>query len=258
MTGKLIQGNFGKDNHSLPLNGVSLDGAINEFYNANVVAEHNGILELHGDHPIIARQRRIQENSKGIEKLVESSLEGKVKPSENKAKYIVKSLAFELAKAEGEFHGEIKDFSEEQVRKYTSRAGQALGNPRVSSYVELIKSIRNMASAKPGDVAYDTNSALAQLINYVATRQDKESLRLEYIQSLFQEHATDMPYINSMQKKFGELLGIKFGPTATVSEIVGHVAEHGRTQSQKAATQTEKTYLQPMENKPAQYQKHAA
>ena len=238
---------FGNHKDSLPLNGVGLDQAVGEFASAYIVPEQNGIMALHGDHPIIERQRRIQDNSKGIEKLVESALEGKVKPSQNKAKFIVKTLTYELAKSEGEFHGTLHDFTDEQVRKYTSRAGQALGNPRISSYVELVKSIRNMASAKPGDVTYDTNSPLAQLIGYVGTRKDKQSLRLEYLQSLFQEHSTDMPYISALQKKLGPAIGKQFSPEATIPEILGEVSEYGRLQSQRALAQTDKTHLKPVQ-----------
>ena len=241
---------FGDHKSSLPLNGVGLDEAVNEFTNAYIVPEPNGIMQLHGDHPIIERQRRIQENSKGIEKIVESALEGKVKPSQNQAKNIVKKLAYELAKAESEFNGKLEDFTDEQVRKYTSRAGQALGNPRISSFVELVKSIRNMASAKPGDVAYDTNSALAQLIGYVGTRKDKQSLRLEYLQALFQEHSTDMPYISALQKRLSGVIGKQFSPGATIPEILGEVSEYGRLQSQRALAQTEKTHIQPVPYQP--------
>ena len=255
MTGNTIHAEkrFGNHNDSMPLNGVGLDAAISEYAGAHVVSEHNGVMEIHGDHPVIERQRRIQEHSKGIEKLVESALEGKVKPSKNESNRIVRTLAYELAKAEGEFHGKLEEFTDEQVRKYTSRAGQALGNPTISSNVELVKSIRNLASAKPGDVAYDTNSALAQLIGYVASRKDKQSLRLEYLQSLFQEHSNDMPYIAALQNKLGGVIGKQFSPEATIPDMLREVNEYGRLQSQRALAQTEKTHLKPVpyEQKPA-------
>ena len=239
---------FGKNNESMPLNGVDLDAAVSEYIGGHVVPEHNGIMQLDGkDHPTIERQRRIQNNSKGIEKTIEEILEGKVKPSQNQAKIIVKRLAYELATAESEFHGSLEEFTDEQVRKYTSRAGQALGNPTISSNVELVKSIRNLASAKPGDVAYDTNSALAQLIGYVASRKDKQSIRLEYLQSLFQEHSTDMPYIAALQQKIGGVIGKQFSPEATIPDMLREVNEYGRLQSQRALAQTEKTHLKPVQ-----------
>ena len=248
MTGNVIHAENKFGNHSsLPLDGVGLDGALGEIVSAYAVPEQNGVMNIHGDHPVIERQRRIQDNSKGIEKLVEAALEGKIKPSQNQAKNIVKTLAYEIAKAEGEFHGEIKDFTDEQVRKYTSRAGQALGNPTISSNVELVKSIRNMASAKPGDVAYDTNSALGQLIGYAASRKDEQSLRLEYLQSLIQEHSTDMPYIAALQQKLGVAIGRQFSPEATIPDMIRELNDYGRLQSQRALAQTEKTHLKPVQ-----------
>jgi len=239
---------FGNSKDSMPLNGVGLDAAVGEYVGAYVVPEHNGVMQLDGkDHPTIERQRRIQEHSKGLEKTIEGILEGKVKPSQNQAKSMVKTLAYELAIAESEFHGKLEEFTDEQVRKYTSRAGQALGNPTISSNVELVKSIRNLASAKPGDVAYDTNSALAQLIGYAASRKDKQSLRLEYLQSLLQEHSNDMPYIAALQQKIGMAIGKQFSPEATIPDILREANEYGRLQSQRALAQTEKTHLKPVQ-----------
>ena len=250
MTGKVIheENRFGNHKDSMPLNGVGLDAAVNEYIGGYVVSEHNGVMQLDGkDHPVIERQRRIQEHSKGLEKTIEGVLEGKVKPSQNQAKRMVKTLAYELATAEGEFHGKLEEFTDEQVRKYTSRAGQALGNPTISSNVELVKSIRNLASAKPGDVAYDTNSALAQLIGYVASRKDKQSIRLEYLQSLLQEHSTDMPYIAALHQKIGRAIGKEFSLEATIPDMLREVNDYGRLQSQRALAQTEKTHLKPVQ-----------
>ena len=244
---------FGKGKGSLPLNGVGLDGAVTELVNSYAVPEHAGVMDIHGDHPVIERQRRIQENSKGIDKLVEGILGKNVKPSQNQAKDMVRTLAHALAAAEGEFKGELKDFKDEDVRKYVSKAGQALGNPAISNYVELVKSIRNMASAKPGDVAYDTNSPLAQLVQYIATRKDKQSLRVEYLQALLQEHSTDMRYIQALQGSLGNVIGRQFTPEATIPDMLRELNDYGRLQSQRALAQTEKTHLQP-----PSYEKKAA
>ena len=244
---------FGKG-ESLPLDGVGLDAAVGELVNAYVAPEHAGIMDIHGDHPVIERQRRIQDNSKGLDKLVENILGKNVKSSQAQAKDIAKTLAHALATAEGEFKGELKDFKDEDVRKYTSKAGQALGNPAISNYVELVKSIMNMASAKPGDVAYDTRSALAQLIQYVATRKDKQSLRVEYLQTLLQEHSTDMRYITALQGALGHAVGRQFTQEATIPDMITELNDYATLQSQRALAQTDKTHLQPAHPAPAHYE----
>ena len=104
-----------------------------------------------------------------------------------------------------------------------------------------------MASAKPGDVAYDTNSALGQLIGYAASRKDEQSLRLEYLQSLIQEHSTDMPYIAALQQKLGAAIGRQFSPEATIPDMIRELNDYGRLQSQRALAQTEKTHLKPVQ-----------
>lgn len=240
---------MGKDKNSggyvdLKLNGITLGEGIKEFINfylAGLSPDEKGANEPK-DHPIIARQRKIADNAHGIEDVVKKILDDSVRADKPRADKIIKSLAYEIAKTEG-FKGELEAFTDEQSRTYLSQASGALGNPTIGNKTEFTKSIFNMAAAKPGDPLYDANSALGQLIQYIATQKDSGSRRANYLQALFQEHATQPAYVTAMHDSLGQAVGKTFNPTASVADMLGEVTRRGQLQSQEyAANVAPKTY----------------
>ena len=229
-------------NGGLKLNGVTLDEGMRELMNAYLMHESHSDTRVPADHPVIARQRRISDNTHGIEDIVKAALGKSVRADKSSADDIIKKLAYEVAKAEG-FQGKIEQFTEENVRTYLSQAGNSLGNPTIGNKTEFTKSIINMAAVKPGDPLYDTNSALGQLIQYIATQKDSGARRTNYIQALLQEHATMPAYVTAMQGQFGHAVGRQFGPTASVADMLGELNRKGQLESQQyAASLGPKTY----------------
>ena len=229
---------------SLMLNGVSLDKGIKELLGAYLALESHDSHASNADHPIIVRQRRINKNVQDLEGKIKESLGDSLRADEKKADSIIKNLAYQLAVDEG-YKGKIDEFKDEDARKYLTQAGDALNNPTIRNKTELKKSIINMAAVKPGDPLYDRNSPVAQLIEYIATQKDEESKRLNYIQSLLQEHATDARYVKASQSKLGGKVGVNFSPAATIPEMIGAVGRKGQLQSQEYAEKRKTTYSSP-------------
>ncbi|MBI2559080.1 hypothetical protein HYW20_07200 [Candidatus Woesearchaeota archaeon] len=225
----------------LMLNGVSLDEGLKKFVDGYLVHDaHGGTTE----HPIIERQRRINKNVQNLESIVKDKLGESLRADEKKADSIIKNLAYQLAVDEG-YKGKLEEFDDEKARKYLSQAGEALGNPTLRNFTEFKKSIINMVAAKPGDPLYDRNSPLAQFIEHIATQKDEESKKLNYYQSLLQEHATDVRYVSAAQTKLGEKVGVRFSPAANIPEIIGAVSRKGQLQSQEYAERRKTTYASP-------------
>ncbi|MEK6892449.1 MAG: hypothetical protein AABX25_04645 [Nanoarchaeota archaeon] len=231
-----------KEHGGLKLDGVTLDQGMKEILGAYLMHESHDSTHVPADHPVIARQRRISDNTHSIEDIVKGILGKSVKAEEGSADKIMSKLAYELAQTEG-FKGKPEEFTEEQARLYLSHASSALGNPTIGNRTEFKKSIVNMGAAKPGDPLYDANSALAQLIQYIATQKDKESRRISYLQTLLQEHGTQPGYVTAMQHPVEHAVGKKFNPTASVADMLGELTRKGQLQSQQYAAEAgPKTY----------------
>src|SRR3989338_9269386 len=229
----------------LKLNGVTLDQGIRELMNAYLMQEAHDSTHVPSDHPVIARQRRISDTTHTIEDKVKGVLGSSVRADEGSAEKIIHALAYELAQAEG-FHGKPEELTEEKARTYLSQASSALGNPTIGNKTELKKSVINMAAAKPGDPLYDSNSALAQLIQYIASQKDTDSRRINYLQTLLQERATQPGYVTAMQHPIEQAVGKKFNPTASVADMLGELTRKGQLQSQQYAAEAgPKTYTAP-------------
>ena len=131
-------------------------------------------------------------------------------------------------------------------------AGDALRNPTIANKTEFVKSILNMAAAKPGDPLYEANSDLAQLISYIATQKDEQSRRINYLNTLLAEKWTMPDYGIKLQEKIGKAFEISLDPTATASEALGEINRTAQLKSQLQAAKTGKTYLKPeVKNTPA-------
>lgn len=233
------------ETESLKLNGVTIDEALKELLTAYRVQEGKSDTAVSPDHPVIVRQRRISDNTQGIEGIVKEVLGSSIKANEGHADEIIKKLAYELAKTEAGFKGELKDFSDEQVRKYLTQAGGALGNRTIGNKTDFKKSIVNSPAAKPGDPLYDANSALAQLIQYIAREKDKESARINYLNTLIAEKWTMPKYGIQLQDKIGKAFGLPLNQTATAEEALGEVNRKAQLEAQQYSGQTGKTYLTP-------------
>ncbi len=229
----------------LKLNGVTVDEGLKELLDAYRVQEAKSDTAVPADHPVIVRQRRISENTQGLEGKVKGILGNSIRADEKQAEDIIKNLAYEIAKSETGFKGELKDFSDEQVRRYLTQAGSVLGNPTIGNNTEFKKSIINLAATKPGDPLYDSNSALAQLIQYIATQKDKESTRINYLNTLIAEKWAMPEYGIKLQERVGKAFGLPLNKTATASEALGDINRKAQLEAQMYATQTGKTYLTP-------------
>ncbi len=144
-----------------------------------------------------------------------------------------------------DFAKKRNEINDEEVRKKLTEAGQALGNNTISNKTEFLKSVLNMASVKPGDPLYDTNSAFAQLIQYVATQKDEESRRINYLNTLIAEKWTMPEYGINLQHKISHAFGIPLKGVATANDALGEITRKTQLDSQLSASQTSKTYLQP-------------
>ena len=102
-----------------------------------------------------------------------------------------------------------------------------------------------MTSAKPGDALYDSNSALAQFIGYIAAQTDKESKRMNYLTSLLQEQWTMPDRGQALQGKIGSAFSIPLAPSATASEAIGEMNRRAQLDAQVYSQNTGKTYLAP-------------
>ena len=229
----------------LKLNGVTIDAALKELLNAYGAQEEKSDTSVSPDHPVIVRQRRISENTQGLEGTVKGILGKSIKADEGHADKIIKDLAYELAKTEAGFSLESEKFTDEMVRKYLTQAGSALGNLTIGNKTEFKKSIVNLAAAKPGDPLYDSNKELALLIQYIALQKDKETARLNYLNTLIGEKWTMPQYGIQLQKKIGNAFGIPLNQTATASDALGEINRKAQLEAQLYSAQTGKTYLTP-------------
>lgn len=227
---------------SIKLNGVTIDQALQEFLKAYRVEQEKGDTEVPKDHPLLVRQRRIGDNVQGLEGIVKGVLGNTVKADKGKADAIINKLGYELAKAE-EYAGKPEELGGEKLRKYLSDAASAIGNPTIGNNTELTKSIINMAAAKPGDPLYEANSALAQLIQYIATQKDTESKRINYLNSLVAEKWAEPETGIKLQSKVGGAFGIPLNGTATASDALSEVNRVAQLEAQQYAAKTGKTYL---------------
>jgi len=232
------------EHETIMLNGISVDQGLTELLHAYRSQEAHGDKAVSQDHPVVIRQRNIAANVQDLEGRVKKSLGDSVKASKEQAEAMIKSLAYSLAQTEG-YSGKFGEFSDEKIRTYLSQASGALGNPTIGNKIQFIESIMNLAAAKPGDPLYDSNSALAQLINYVATQKDSESKRINYLRTLFAEKWQRPGDGLELQSKIGHAFGIPLARTATAQDAFGHLERNASLEAQQYALKTGKTYLAP-------------
>lgn len=232
------------------LNGVYVDDAIRELSQAYLKQAEKGDKAVPADHPFIVRQRRVSDNLRGLEYIVKGVLGTSIKLDSNnledvkKAEDITHKLAYVLAQSDG-FKGKPEELDDEKVRKYLTEAGEATGNPTIRNKTELIKSILNLAAVKPGDPLYDNASALARLIEYIATQKDDKSRRINYLNTLIGEKWAMPEYGIKLQKKIGETFRLPLDPTATAGEALSEINRRSQLESQLYAQTRGKTYLKP-------------
>lgn len=223
------------------LNGVTIDEALQALLKAYRLQEEKDSKLV---EPNSERARRINSNAKGIEKIVTDTLGDSVRASKEQAGAIIGKLAYEIAKTEG-YTGKPEDLPEERKAEYLGNAARALDNPTIGNKLEFVKSILNMPAAKPGDPLYDANSALAVLINYIATRQDEESKRINYVQQLIQAAWQQPDKGITLQGAFNKAFGFNLAPSATAGEALGELRNFGTRQTQEYVAKFPKTYQTP-------------
>ena len=236
---------MGTATEDLKLNGVTIDEAVKELLSA--YRAHQEKSDKVPEDPIVSRQRRITKNVNSLEDKVKGVLGDSIKASKDQAESIAKNLAYDIAKTDG-YSGKLEDFTDELVRKYLGNAASALGNPTIGNKTEFIKHVMNLAAAKPGDPQYDGNSALAQLISYIATQQDKDSKRINYLQTLIGEKWAMPKYGIALQSKLGKAFGITFDETATAPEALGDITRLATAESQLRTLKAPKTYTKAPES----------
>ncbi len=229
------------------LNGVTVNKAFEELLKVYRLQQEKSDTEVPKDHPVLVRQRRITDNVQSLEGIVKGVLGNNVKADKAKADAIIHKLGYELAKAEG-YDGKSEDISGEKLRTYFTNAASAIGSQIIGNNSEFTKSIMNMAAAKPGDALYEANSALAQLIQYIATQKDTESRRINYINSLVAEKWTEPETGIKLQGKVNTSFGIPLNTTATASDAIGEINRVAQLEAQQYAARTGKTYLKTISN----------
>ena len=234
-------------NEKIMLNGNSLDEVVGftrmayETMKTDTGAFHD---------PVKERRKRIHTGNSALEETVKGIMGGNEKADKATAQKIVKSLAYEAAKAKG-YHGELKEFSDEQVREYLSQASNATGDPTIGNKWGLIKSIMSMVSAKPGTSDYNADAPLGHLIRYIVAQKDEESQKLNYFRTIaseqWQEPGTGLEMIKAFRAAFPE---VPLSKTATAGEFFNHLETLYGAQSQ---TNTIKNDPKPYLDIPAHY-----
>ena len=227
-----------EEKDSEKLNGVTIDNAIQELLDAYKLKQtKEGTLT----DPNSERARRINSHVQGIEGIVKGVLGENVRAKKDQADQIVCKLAYALAQAEG-YTGKPEGLSDERKASYLANAASATGNPTIGNTAELAQNIMDMAGAKPGDPLYDTNSALAQLISFIATRKDVESARINYLNQLVNTGWQHPDKGQKLQDALNKGFGFKLGPHASAVEALGEVRNYGARQTQEYAANIPKTY----------------
>ena len=224
------------------LDGFTIDQALNVLLDAYRVQQAKDSTSV--KDPNTERARRISSNVKGIEKIVTDVLGSSVRASKENAEAVIGKLAYELARADG-YGGKPEDLPEQRKAEYLTNAGRALENPTIGNKLEFIKSIMNLASAKPGDPLYDSNSPLALLINYIATKNDEESSKINYLNQLVQAAWQQPDKGLKLQTGFNKEFGFKLAPSATAGEALTELRNFGTRQTQKYVESLPKTYQAP-------------
>lgn len=233
-----------EDIEKLKLNGVTVGEWIPEMVKGYLVkAEKDSTV----DPEYLQRQRRITANTDDLEGKIKSILGDSIKldtksgDDKQKAVNLAYRLAFEIAKTEG-YSEKLEELPHERVSTYLLQASQATGNPTIGNWTDFIESILNMPAVRPGDPLYDRNSPLAALISYVATKKDKPSERLQYIQRLFSQLWQKPGYGLKLNERFSEAFGIPFGPTATANDVFGDINTRAGQEVQRLVSMRPKTY----------------
>ena len=237
-----------KEIDSERLNGVTIDEALKEEVNAYKLSydkvDSTAVLK----DPNSERARRISSNVQNLENVVKSTLSSDIRASRSQAQEIISKLAYQLARTEG-YTGKPEELPDERKATYLANAASALGNPVIGNVSEFVQNLMDLSSAKPGDPLYDTNSALAQLINYISTRQDKEQVRLSYLDQQIAAAWQHPDKGFKLQKAFREAFGLDLGPHASAAEAQREVRNYGTRQTQEFIAKQPKTYHAPQASK---------
>jgi len=234
----------------LRLNGITLDQGISQMLDAYLTHEAKGDTVVPADHPVLERQDRLSFTTEGIEKIVKDTL-GDAKrldahnpADEARADQLMRKLVYEFAKTR-KYSGKPEDLTSEDVVKYLAELGNATQDPTVGNMVELRKSLLNAPSLRPGTALYNRDSPIGHLIQYIASQQDEKSGKLQHVQTLFQQHASNPEYVLETARRLGPALGRNYGPSATMSELLGDLRQTGELQAQQSAQKGNKTYTAP-------------
>lgn len=174
---------------------------VNGFDLYKTVKEYTEVLHKiipDGEHRINVpelRARGTDQNISGLEGIVKGIFGSNLRADSELASKTIVSLFAEGLKTEGfrfdpddpitkeitdylKGDTKIEDFSDlseptrEALNRFYTRAASAIGDPTVGDILTLKQAIINMQVAKPGDVAYDKNSVLGKIINYIAGQMD--------------------------------------------------------------------------------------
>jgi hypothetical protein len=238
---------------ALKLNGITLDQGMQKLVDAYLIHAAHGDTAVPTDHPVLARQDNLTTVTEGIEKIVKDALgdSKRLDPHNSKdvarADSLMKSIAYEFAKTR-KYSGKIEDMTDDDVIKYLAELGNATQDPTVGNMVEFKKSLLNAASLKPGTALYNRDSPIGHAIQYIATQKEEGSGRLQHIQTLFQQHASNPEYVTATAHALSHATGKHYGRGATMSELLGDLRQAGELQAQQWAQQKSKTYTAPTQS----------
>src|SRR3989338_1536359 len=186
-------------------------------------------VDEHATDNVDKRAGRIHTGVGNIEDLIKSILvtrnkEGEVvsdpnaQATEAQASLIAGKLAYSLAQVLDQYKGSPSGLDDMKVDELLGRAASAIGDPSVGSKSQLVMAILSMATPNPKSHKYDRNSALARLLNYIATEGDGESKQIRYAQTKLGQ-AWQMPEVGvKIAHAYSAKTGVPISAVATAQQ----------------------------------------
>ena len=155
---------------------------------------------------------------------------------------IAGKLAYSLAQVLDQYKGSPSGLDDMKVDELLGRAASAIGDPSVGSKSQLVMAILSMATPNPKSHKYDRNSALARLLNYIATEGDGESKQIRYAQTKLGQ-AWQMPEVGvKIAHAYSAKTGVPISAVATAQQAFQEHAQRQSAMSQYVQSKIKKPY----------------
>jgi len=201
------------------------------------------------------RQKRIMDGSSRIGSyLNESIFKGREDAKDERiADEVITLLAYEVAKAEITGHEHTMDYEtfkkdKRLVRGKLAQVANATNNEIFRDYSNLKESIMNMEIANPTKKGFADDSAIGQLINYLATEYDEGARDVSEAESITVTNWRKPNVATQLIQKVNKLNGLiklNLGPHATAQQFFGELQSQVAAATQLYDAQLDKTYKNP-------------